>query len=91
MSRYFLHLRDGTDEVLDEDGVESGTMDSLRKTVLTNARGVMAGDIRNGILDFRFRIDAEDDGGVIVYSLPFKHAVNVIPETTFAGSGANDA
>ena len=38
----------------------------------------------------RFRIDAEDESGKIVYSLPFKHAVNIIPEVAFAGSGAND-
>ena len=31
--------------------------------------------------DFRFRIDAEDADGVIVYTLPFKHAVNIIPDT----------
>jgi hypothetical protein len=91
MSRYFLHLRDGTDEVLDPDGVEFGSLEALRTAVLKNARDVMAGDIQNGVIDFRFRIDAEDGVGAIVYSLPFKHAVSLIPEATFAGSGANDA
>jgi hypothetical protein len=38
------------------------------------------GDVKAGIVDFRFRIDAEDKDGVIVYSLPFKHAINIIPE-----------
>jgi hypothetical protein len=32
------------------------------------------------VLDFRFRIDAEDEDGAIVYTLPFKHAVNIIPD-----------
>lgn len=32
------------------------------------------------LVDFRFRIDAEDADGVIVYTLPFKHAVNIIPD-----------
>jgi hypothetical protein len=41
----------------------------------------MCGDLVAGVLDFRFRIDAEDGDGVIVYTLPFKHAVNIIPDT----------
>jgi hypothetical protein len=40
----------------------------------------MTGDIREGVIDLRFRIDVEDDTGEIVYTLPFKHAVNIIPE-----------
>jgi hypothetical protein len=36
--------------------------------------------VRRGVIDFRFRIDAEDAGGMIVYTLPFEHAVNIIPD-----------
>jgi hypothetical protein len=40
----------------------------------------MGTDMRDGgLIDFRFRIDAEDGDGVMVYTLPFKHAVNIIP------------
>ena len=45
-----------------------------------SARDLIAGDIRNGIVDLRFRIDAEDADGTVVYSLPFRHALNIIPE-----------
>jgi hypothetical protein len=34
----------------------------------------------DGLIDLRFRIDAEDADGVIVYTLPFKYAVSIIPE-----------
>jgi hypothetical protein len=44
-------------------------------------RDLMCGDMVAGVLDFRFRIDAEDADGAIVYTLPFKHAVNIIPDT----------
>ena len=91
MSRYFLHLRDGTDELLDPDGIELPTLEALRKCVVANARDVMAGDLRNGVIDFRFRIDAEDEAGAIVYTLPFKHAVSVIAEIPSPPSGVNDA
>jgi hypothetical protein len=80
MSRYYLHLRDGTQQLLDPEGQEFASLDAMRKSVLFSARDLMAGDIHNGMLDLRFRIDAEDEEGKIVYTLPFKHAVNVIPE-----------
>ena len=85
MTKYFMNLRDGTEELLDPDGVEYASMDALRKGVLAAARDLMCGDMVAGVLDFRFRIDAEDGDGVIVYTLPFKHAVNIIPDT--AGYG----
>ncbi|HEX9954743.1 MAG TPA: hypothetical protein VGB48_05950 [Allosphingosinicella sp.] len=81
MTRYFMNLRDGSEELLDPDGMEFETLDELRKAVLATARDLMCGDMIAGVLDFRFRIDAEDADGVIVYTLPFKHAVNIIPDT----------
>jgi hypothetical protein len=44
------------------------------------SRDVLAGDLRNGIVDLRYRIDAENEGGGIVYTLSFKHAFSIIPE-----------
>lgn len=80
MARYYMHLRDGTEQILDPEGLEYPSVEALRKAVLVAARDLMTGDIREGVLDFRFRIDAEDESGTIIYSLPFKHAINVIPE-----------
>lgn len=74
-----MHLRDSTDELLDPEGLEFPSMEAVRSAVLVTVRDLMAGDIRDGILDFRFRIDAEDEHGEIVYSLPFEHALNIIP------------
>ena len=81
MTKYFMNLRDGTEELLDPDGVEYESLAALRVAVMRAARDLMCGDMRTGVVDFRFRIDAEDVDGVIVYTLPFKHAVNIIPET----------
>jgi hypothetical protein len=81
MPRFFLHLRDGTDETLDPEGREIADMEALRKTVLAEARELMAGDLKSGgVIDLRYRIDAEEPDGNVVYTLPFKHAVNVIPD-----------
>ena len=81
MTRYFMNLRDGSEELLDPEGVEYESLEALRGAVLATVRDLMSGDVRNGIIDMRFRIDAEDADGAIVYTLPFKHAVNIIPES----------
>ena len=78
--RYFLHLRDSIDELLDPEGIELPDMDALKKCVMETVRDLIVGDVRDGIIDFRYRIDAENDAGQVVYSLPFKHALNIIPE-----------
>jgi hypothetical protein len=80
VAKYFLHLRDGVDELLDPEGRDYPTFEAMRRAVLYTARDLIAGDVRNGRLDLRFRIDAHDDAGTLVYSLPFKHALNIIPE-----------
>ena len=80
MAKYYLHLRDSVDEVLDPDGHEFPDLEQLKTAVMLNARDILGGDARNGIVDLRYRIDAEDEAGNIVYTLPFKHAVSIIPE-----------
>ena len=79
MARYFFHLRDGSDEIVDPEGREFGSLEEMRSAVLTACRDLMSGDIKGGVLDLRFRIDAEDGEGTVIYSLPFEHAFSLIP------------
>ena len=88
MPRYFMHLRDGSDELLDEEGKTFDTLDALRSAVLATARDVITGDVTGGLIDLRFWIDAEDENGSIVYSLPFKHAVSIISSESRSDGGA---
>jgi hypothetical protein len=81
MARYFFHLRDGHEEILDAEGAEFGDMDAVREAVLVGARDLIAGDVQQGVIDFHFRIEAENEAGEIVYSLPFGQAVRVIANT----------
>lgn len=80
MPRFYFHLRDHVDAVLDEEGIELADMPAVKAKSLLSARGVMAGDLAMGMLDLRYRIDVEDEANVLVYTLPFKHAVQIIPE-----------
>ena len=80
MARYFLHSRDGIDEVLDQMGQEYSSIDALQEHVLLTARDIISGDGCRGIVDLRLRIDAVSETGEVAYSLPFKDAVNIIQE-----------
>jgi hypothetical protein len=80
MAKYFMHLRNGIDEVLDPEGVELSDMDAIRKKVMTAARDILVGDLRNGVVDLRYRVDAENEGGEVIYTLAFKNAFSIIPE-----------
>jgi hypothetical protein len=78
MTRYFFHLRDGTDEILDPEGVELA-VDAVAGAALASARDCMAADVKSGKLDLRYRIDVHDGAGEIVCSVPFAEAVEVVP------------
>ena len=84
MARYFMHLRGGTDELRDTEGRDFPNLDALRDAVLFTARDLLTGDVRTGTLDLRFRIEAEDEGGEIVYAMPFGHAVSIVTECSEA-------
>ena len=80
MALYFLHLRDATNELLDLEGQEYATLSSLRTAVLATVRDLMMGDLRDGVLDFHSRLDAQDQSGKIVHTLPFSRAVSIARE-----------
>lgn len=78
MPRYYLHLRDGREELLDEEGKELADVAAAQHAAVTAARDVMVGDILGeGIINFRYRIDVEDKRGDIVFSLSFSAALAI--------------
>ena len=77
MPRYFMHLIDGTDVLLDPDGVEMA-IEAVTGTALAQARDCMAGDVKDGRLDLGYQIDVHDEGGVVVHSLAFKDALQIV-------------
>ena len=80
MTRYYLHLRDHIDETLDPEGVELPDMNAVEKTVLDAARDVLSSELKGkGVVDLRYRIDAEKSGGEVVHSLAFSEAFDIVP------------
>ena len=77
MPRYFMHLVDGVDVLIDPDGTELA-FEAVAAKALAAARDCMAGDVHQGVLDLRYRIDVHDENDRIVHSLPFADAVKIL-------------
>jgi hypothetical protein len=75
-----MQVRDSTKELLDPEGLEFPTLEALKMGVLVGARDLMSGDVLRGQIDFSSRIDAEDESGAVVYTLPFGDALQVIDD-----------
>jgi hypothetical protein len=76
MPRYYMHLADGHEELLDEEGVEA-TAQTVPGLALSAARDCMANDVQSGRLNFDYRIDVHDHAGKLVHSIGFKDAVEI--------------
>jgi len=77
MPHYFLHLVDSTDVTLDPDGMEMAP-EAVAGAALLAARDCMAGDVKNGVLDFHYRIDVHDEAGEMVHSLASRDALRIV-------------
>lgn len=77
MARYFMHLRDGSDGLLDPDGIEM-PVDAIADRTLACARDCMAGDVAEGRLDLRYHIDVHDEDDKVVHTLSFADAIEII-------------
>lgn len=74
MPRYFMHLIDGTDEVLDPEGLEMAP-DAVAEKALLAARDCMAGDVQAGRLKLGYRIEVRDEHGHLVHTQTFENAL----------------
>ena len=76
MPRYFMHLMDDVDKVIDDEGVLMPE-DAIVGAALSAARDCMAGDIHTGRLRLKHRIDVHNDAGDLVHSLVFEDAIEI--------------
>lgn len=77
MPRYFMHLRDSTDVIVDPEGVELSAA-AVERAALKAARDCMADDVQNGWLDLRYQIDVHDESDGVVHCLRFADAVKIL-------------
>ncbi|QZH74214.1 MAG: hypothetical protein JY451_10960 [Erythrobacter sp.] len=77
MARYFFHLRDGQDLLLDPDGRELPDMEAVAAATLREAREIISHDAREGRIKLDYHLDVQDTGGQLVHRLDFEDAVVV--------------
>jgi len=73
-----FHLRNGTDQLLDPEGIDLPNLGAVRTQALRNARDTLSNELRDGRLDLRYWIDVEDTDGRAVFSLLLGNAFETI-------------
>jgi hypothetical protein len=77
MTLLYFHLVDGVDTLVDQDCVEMAPEKIVGRT-LVEVRALIADEALRGRIDLRQRIDVKDGEGVVLHSLPFAEAVEII-------------
>ena len=78
MPRYFFHLVDSRDELLDPDSMLMSA-GAVAGAALLQARDCIAGDVVRGLLDLHYSIEVHNEAGEIIHSLAFDDALKVLP------------
>jgi hypothetical protein len=79
MPLYYFHLYDGGEWVSDAEGIELADRAAIEAVALSQARDVMAGDIREGRIDLNLRIVIDDAAGERAHMLCFADALTIAP------------
>lgn len=77
MHKYFFHLVDSSEVVLDPEGVFL-PINAIADTALLQARDCMAGDVKDGKLRLDYQINVHDEQGALVHSLSFADAIEIV-------------
>ena len=77
MSRYFFHLRDGVDILLDEEGREIDKPERIPAAALKDARSIISDDAQIGRINLDQHLDVEDADQMIVHRLNFMDAIEI--------------
>lgn len=80
MARYFFHLCDGGDILLDPEGREIGDSSQISSLALKEARSIIGHEAMQGMIRLDRYIDVQDEAGGVVFRLPFREAVIIIGE-----------
>ena len=76
MSRYFFHIKEGDETIVDEEGEEFDTVESVRKVAVESAREIMSQDVLNGRAPNGRTFVIADETGRTALALPFKEALD---------------
>ncbi len=77
MPRFFFHLVDSLDVLLDEEGSVMAA-EAVPSHALRNARDLIAGDAQHGRVNLGYSIEVRDEGGKTVHTILFRDAVEIV-------------
>lgn len=78
MPRCFFHLKNGSEVILDPEGIELADQPSIVARTLKEARSILSHDLQvSGTLPLGYRIEVEDGKGILLHVLEFVDAVSI--------------
>lgn len=75
MPRYYFHLTDGSESVIDPDGREIADGAQIALLALQEARAIIGHDALGGRIDLDQTIEVRDEDGKLVHQLAFPDAI----------------
>lgn len=84
MAKYFFHLIDEKEILLDAEGRELEP-EKVPSAALQEAREIISADARSGCIDLNQRIEVKDSSGDVVHGIDFEDAVEIIRGPKHAG------
>ena len=75
--RFYFNLREGSDYISDEEGLDLPDLDAATDAALRGARDVLAGEVLKGRLPLSTVMEVSDEQGRRVLELPFGQVVSI--------------
>ena len=77
MARFYFHLSEGRDVLIDREGVDLPDNAAAARRALDSARDILSAEIREGRVPLNMQLAVEDECGLTVHRLPFAQAVEI--------------
>ena len=77
MAKYFFHLSNDEEILLDAEGREL-VSEKVPSAALHEAREIISADARSGCIDLNQRIEVTGSSGDVVHGIDFEDAVEII-------------
>ncbi len=77
MPRYYFHLHDGAELLVDHEGADLPNIGAVIRSALEQARSLLSADVTVGALDLRLFIEVTDGNGAVVHALQFQDALTI--------------
>ena len=77
MARFYFHLSEGQNVLIDSEGVELPDSEAAARRALDSARDILSAEILEGRIPLDMHLAVEDECGLTVHRLPFAQAVQI--------------